>query len=35
MKYLTIKLKRLGKKKVKTIDFEIENPIHTLGDLMN
>ncbi|HBK71623.1 MAG TPA: hypothetical protein DDZ39_08225 [Flavobacteriaceae bacterium] len=33
-KQLTIKLKRLGKKRVKTIDFEIENPVSNLKDLI-
>ena len=30
----TIKLKRLGKKKVKSLNFIIENPINTLNDLI-
>jgi len=30
----TIKLKRLGKKKVKSVNFIIENPINTLNDLI-
>jgi len=34
IKNRTIKLKRLGKKKVKSVNFIIENPINTLNDLI-
>jgi len=34
MKKISIKLRRLGKRKINTIDFEIENSINNLEDLI-
>ena len=34
MQKINIKLKRLGKRKINTIDFEIENSINNLEDLI-